>query len=58
MMTAPVPKKSTHVTAFRHGTDGKISASPRQVSLRAKQNIDMNISVIASYHIALYIRMK
>ena len=44
--------------AFRHGTDGKLSVSPRQVSLRAKQTTNMDTFVIESYHIALYIGMK
>jgi hypothetical protein len=34
------------------------SASSRQKAKRAKQNTDMNISVIESYHISLYIGMK
>jgi hypothetical protein len=58
MMTSPVPKKSTHVTAFRHGTGGKLSASPRLLSLRVKQTTAMNTFAIDSYDIALYIGMK
>jgi len=58
LMTSPVPKKSTHVTALRHGTGGKLSANSRLPSLRAKQTIVMNTFVIESYYIALYIAMK
>jgi len=57
-MTAPVPDLSTQIKAFRHGPGGYLSASPLHVSLRAKQNTDMNNFVIESYHIALYIGMK
>jgi hypothetical protein len=57
-MTLPVPKKSTHVTAFKHGTGGNLSATSRLPSLRAKQATAMNTFVIESYHIALYIGMK
>jgi len=44
--------------AFQHGTGGKLSASPRQVSLPAEQNTDMNTFGMESSHIALYIGMK
>jgi len=43
---------------FRHGAGGRLSASPRLPSLRAKQTVAMNTFVIESYHIALYIGMK
>jgi hypothetical protein len=57
-MTAPVPILSIQGKAFRHGPHGIISASPRQVSLRAKQTTDVNNSVIESYHIALNMAKK
>jgi len=58
LMTSLVPKKSTHVTALRHGAGGRLSASPRLPSLRAKQTVAMNTFVTESYYIALYIGMK
>jgi hypothetical protein len=57
-MTAPVPILSIQFKASRHGPGGKPSASPRQVSLRAEQNTDMNIFGTESHHIVLYAGVK